>query len=164
MFLTVCSLLLFLLAVFALIGMSSFSGALQYQCVGESGDPSSMSDTPSTSSVCTDAQLHEARLMGLTCSGDCDLPLYLANGARLSMDSGEGIMCPTECPHTLLCAEDHKWCAPLRAQFCCKLLFLCCRRKESVSFLQKLPENLCASELHPSKTPKTRTQSWRHSS
>ena len=34
---TVCALLLFLLAVFALVGMSSFSGALQYECIGEPG-------------------------------------------------------------------------------------------------------------------------------
>ena len=84
LFATVCLLLLFLLSVFALIGLSTFSGALQYECIGPAGDPDNYPNKP----VCS-AQQHTSII-------------------RMGHDE-----CPMLCPVSLACAENHKWCAPL---------------------------------------------------
>lgn len=69
--LTVCGLLFFLLAVFCLIGMSSFSGALQYECIGDGTRPV----------VCSAEQQHEADhgVVGpMPCPIDCPHTLQCA--------------------------------------------------------------------------------------
>ena len=63
LFCTVCMLVVFLLAIFALIGSSSFSGALQYECIKTNG----------AKPICSDKQLAAARLKGIA-DEDCPLP------------------------------------------------------------------------------------------
>lgn len=86
LFLTVCGLLLFLMGVFALIGMSSYSGALQYECIGHSGD---IGDESVPKPVCSAEQQLSAE--------------------RMNIDE-----CPIRCPHSLECSKHHLWCAPLQ--------------------------------------------------
>jgi uncharacterized protein YgiM (DUF1202 family) len=90
LFLTVCGLLLFLLGIFALVGMSSFSGALQYECIV--GPAESIDDDQPD---CTEAQLLAADRMGLRVQP-------------------HGEACPIPCPHSLECSKHYKWCAPLQ--------------------------------------------------
>eukprot|EP01043_Picozoa_sp_COSAG02_P018298 COSAG02_NODE_852_length_16531_cov_9.899586_1_plen_1228_part_00 len=85
LFATVCGLLLFLLAMFALVGMSSFGGALQYQCIGE---PGLDADKPR----CSPEQIASAKLMKLShCPLPCPATLACANEPNA-----------------------HTWCAPLQ--------------------------------------------------
>lgn len=84
LFATVCGLLVFLLAIFSLVGMSSFAGALQYECIGLPSPDGQQEGMPPT---CSDSQKQ-----------------YAAN-----ME----VACPLQCPISLKCSEDHYWCAPL---------------------------------------------------
>jgi hypothetical protein len=92
LFLTVCLLLLFLLSILALVGISSFNGALKYTCVGEPG--------VGTIPECSDGQNAMAKEMGL-----------------VSVDGALNPHCPLLCP-TIVTASDSKcadftYCAPL---------------------------------------------------
>jgi hypothetical protein len=84
LFATVCALLLFLLAVFALVGMSSFGGALQYECIGEPGLDAPMPN-------CSLEQIASSNLMDLP---ECPLPCPPT------------LICANE-------PNAHMWCAPL---------------------------------------------------
>ena len=81
---TVCMLLLFLLAIFSLIGTSSFGGTLQFECVPSEFE---LTGAGSTLSVCSPGQTASA------------------------LDNDE--VCPMLCPSQLACAENFKWCARL---------------------------------------------------
>ena len=87
--LTVCVLIAFLLSVFALIGMSSFGGALQYECIGEANAPTFPQPE------CTEEQNYFTAQMGYTeCPVECPLTLTCANEPNA-----------------------HHWCAPLQSGF-----------------------------------------------
>lgn len=88
MFVSVCMLLIFLLAVFALIGMSSFGGALQFECITDLDSHGSPPKERTT--ICSSGQMSRAEELGITC--------------------------PVACPHTLACTKDQPVelsCAPL---------------------------------------------------
>ena len=65
LFLTVCLLVIFLLCVFALVGSSSFAGALQYECIDNSQN-------------CTQAQHNISEKMDLSCPFECPSTLHCA--------------------------------------------------------------------------------------
>lgn len=71
LFITVSLLLAFLLAVFALVGMTSFGGALQYECIG---DLSRSAGTP----ACTDEQMYFSETLGHECPVRCPVTLACA--------------------------------------------------------------------------------------
>eukprot|EP01043_Picozoa_sp_COSAG02_P052538 COSAG02_NODE_5676_length_4138_cov_1.611785_1_plen_847_part_10 len=69
LFLSVCALLAFLMAIFSLVGMSSFAGALQYECIGlpddlQVGQP-----------ICSPAQSWHAADMKIACPVKCPMSL-----------------------------------------------------------------------------------------
>jgi hypothetical protein len=82
---TVCGLMFFLLAVFSLIGMSSFSGALQYECIGDGSEPV----------VCSSQQQYAAD-HGTTGSMSCPVDCPYTLSCAVNFD-----------------VEDRKYCAPL---------------------------------------------------
>jgi hypothetical protein len=70
---TVCLLLLFLLSILALVGMSSFGGALQYTCIGDPGDEVAPP-------VCSEDQLARAAELEVACPLTCP-PTLTSPGA-----------------------------------------------------------------------------------
>ena len=72
LFLTVCALLFFLLAIFGLVGMSSFGGVLQYECLEASGEKEYPKPT------CDDGQQAMAASMEIECPLPCSANLACA--------------------------------------------------------------------------------------
>ena len=101
LFLTVCLLLLFLLSILALVGISSFNGALGYTCVGEQDWGVPLLDDFGAEVIpeCSDAQNDMAKEMAIT-----------------SVDGALNPHCPLLCAAILTAPESvcagHTYCAP----------------------------------------------------
>ena len=101
LFATVCLLLLFLLSILALVGISSFNGALGYTCVGTQdwGVPPVDSLGALVIPTCSEPQNEMAEEMDIT-----------------SVDGAENPHCPLLCPAILTAAESvcegYTYCAP----------------------------------------------------